>query len=298
MYETDVTNISPLSKQISLKEILLDYNQISDISPLSKLIKLRKLNLENNQISNISPLSKLINLKEILLEDNQISDISPLSKLINLETIWISNNQISDISILSNLVNSIDIEFDDNQVKNIKPIINLRKLKSIHFSNNPLEFPPIEIAEQGIGAIKNYFSQIQKVNEADYLFEAKLILLGEERAGKSTIAKALIQENFKINLFEQSTEGIEILKWSIPKALTNTDKNFHFNIWDFGGQEIYHTTHQFFLTRRSLYLFISEARKDLRFDDFYYWLNIINSLAEDSPIIVIQNKCEQSSLDT
>jgi len=28
------------------------------------------------------------------------------------------------------------------------------------------------------------------------------------------------------------------------------------NIWDFGGQEIYHATHQFFLTHRSLYLLL------------------------------------------
>ncbi|WP_347242416.1 hypothetical protein [Nostoc sp. FACHB-888] len=29
-------------------------------------------------------------------------------------------------------------------------------------------------------------------------------------------------------------------------------REFRVNIWDFGGQEIYHATHQFFLTRRSL----------------------------------------------
>jgi GTPase SAR1 family protein len=32
------------------------------------------------------------------------------------------------------------------------------------------------------------------------------------------------------------------------------DKTFRVNIWDFGGQEIYHQTHQFFLSKRSLYL--------------------------------------------
>jgi hypothetical protein len=32
-------------------------------------------------------------------------------------------------------------------------------------------------------------------------------------------------------------------------------------IWDFGGQEIQHSTHQFFLTTRSLYLLVVDARK-------------------------------------
>ena len=33
-------------------------------------------------------------------------------------------------------------------------------------------------------------------------------------------------------------------------------------MWDFGGQEIYHATHQFFLTRRSLYVLVDDTRKD------------------------------------
>lgn len=127
----------------------------------------------------------------------------------------------------------------------------------------------------------------------DNLFEAKLILVGEERAGKSTIARALSELDFKIDLNEESTKGIEIIKWILPKSNCNTDKDFRFNIWDFGGQEIYHATHQFFLTKRSLYLFVTEARKDLRFDDFYYWLNIINTLSGNSPIIIVQNKADQ-----
>lgn len=70
-------------------------------------------------------------------------------------------------------------------------------------------------------------------------------------------------------------------------------KDFTFNIWDFGGQDIYHSTHQYFLTRRSFYLFITEARKDLRFDEFNYWLHIINTLAPGCPVLVVQNKADQ-----
>ncbi len=130
------------------------------------------------------------------------------------------------------------------------------------------------------------------------MFEAKLILVGEARAGKSTIAEALSKADFKFDLNKKSTEGIDVLKWFIPHKEVKTDKDFRFNIWDFGGQEIYHATHQFFLTKRSLYLFVTEARKDLRFDDFYYWLNLINTLAGNSPVILVQNKADQPNQDT
>jgi GTPase SAR1 family protein len=54
-----------------------------------------------------------------------------------------------------------------------------------------------------------------------------------------------------------------------PKALSDpvglhqpNGKNFRVNIWDFGGQEIYHQTHQFFLTERSLYALVADTRTE------------------------------------
>ena len=42
---------------------------------------------------------------------------------------------------------------------------------------------------------------------------------------------------------------------SWPIVLSN-DERVRLNVWDFGGQEIMHATHQFFLTTRSLYLVV------------------------------------------
>jgi internalin A len=42
--------------------------------------------------------------------------------------------------------------------------------------------------------------------------------------------------------------------------LPNSQDQAHLNVWDFGGQEIMHATHQFFLTRRSLYLLVLSGR--------------------------------------
>jgi hypothetical protein len=63
---------------------------------------------------------------------------------------------------------------------------------------------------------------------------------------------------------------------------------FQINIWDFGGQEIYHATHQFFLTKRSLYALVADTRKDDT--DFYYWLNIVELLSDNSPLLIIKNE--------
>lgn len=70
------------------------------------------------------------------------------------------------------------------------------------------------------------------------------------------------------------------------------EKPIKINLWDFGGQEIYHSTHQFFLTKRSIYIFVWEPRKDNNEDDFEYWLNVIKLLSVESPVIVVMNKSD------
>lgn len=34
------------------------------------------------------------------------------------------------------------------------------------------------------------------------------------------------------------------------------DGSISFRAWDFAGQDLYHTTHQFFLSKRSIYLLV------------------------------------------
>ncbi|MCP4752671.1 MAG: GTP-binding protein, partial [Proteobacteria bacterium] len=47
---------------------------------------------------------------------------------------------------------------------------------------------------------------------------------------------------------------------------------------------------QFFLTRRSLYVFVWEARQEYHDLGFYYWLNVVGLLSANSPVIVVMNK--------
>ena len=63
------------------------------------------------------------------------------------------------------------------------------------------------------------------------------------------------------------------------------------NIWDFGGQEIYHATHQFFLTKRSLYTLVADTREQNI--DFYYWLNVVELLSSNSPLLIVKNEKQE-----
>ncbi len=156
-------------------------------------------------------------------------------------------------------------------------------MTGLNLNGNPLETPPIEIAQKGIEAIREYIRQ-EKEEGIDYIYEAKLLIVGEGGAGKTTLANKIQNSNYQLR-DEDTTKGIEVYQWNF---LTKNQHNFQVNIWDFGGQEIYHATHQFFLTKRSLYILVADTRKEDT--DFYYWLNVAELLSDNSPLLIIKNE--------
>ena len=93
-----------------------------------------------------------------------------------------------------------------------------------------------------------------------------------------------------------STEGIDILSWSVAAPIPEQE-NIQLNVWDFGGQEIYHATHQFFLTKRSVYLLVWNARKTKDYEHIHYWLHTIEAFGENSPVILVLSKCKERDDD-
>lgn len=70
------------------------------------------------------------------------------------------------------------------------------------------------------------------------------------------------------------------------------------NLWDFGGQEIYHATHRLFLADDSVYLLLwaedTEEHPDETRHPVSYWLDAIHDLARKSPIILVKNQIDRS----
>jgi internalin A len=124
----------------------------------------------------------------------------------------------------------------------------------------------------------------QEESEKFPLHEVKVLIVGDGGAGKTSLVKQLFGEQFDKHEFQ--THGINIRSWNAVRGNTYTKVN----LWDFGGQEIMHATHQFFLSKRSLYILVLDGRKDEKTE---YWLKHIESFGGNSPILVVLNKIDE-----
>ncbi len=229
-----------------------------------------------------------------------------VQSLSNLEVIDVGNNRIEKVpEWIGNLKKLKIIGLDGNLLKKLpKQITHLSQLEIIYLSNNDLEELPEGLQNLPISSIKlddnprlglpasilerpsqeilRYYFESRK-EDGQPLLELKLLLVGRGKAGKTTIIKRLADE--KINENESETHSISIreLMLECPKGQVRT------RAWDFGGQEILHSTHQFFLTERSLYLLVLEPRTGLAQRDAEYWLKLIESQGGGSPVIVALN---------
>ncbi len=209
-------------------------------------------------------LGELANLKILNIFDNKLPNLpKEIGRLTNLQTFFLREYKLTELPA---------------------EICNLRELKKFMIDINPLERPPLEVAVKGMEAIRKYFRQIE-AEGTDQLFEAKLLIVGEPGAGKTSFANKIIDPQYQLREDEGSTQGIDVHTWEFKQ---DNDRTFRVNLWDFGGQEIYKATHQFFLTKRSLYALVADSRKEDT--DFYYWLNVVELLSDNSPLLIILNE--------
>jgi len=312
-----IQNIKPIQNLNNLTHLYLPDNQIQDIKPIQNFNKLTNLALRRNQIQNINPIQNLDNLTKLDLSYNQIQDIKPIQNLDNLIRLGLSKNKIQDIKPIQNLNKLTQLTLSGNQILSIKPIQNLNKLIKLdirdnqiqdipriffevplnpkpksEYSNegliweyNPLKSPPPEILVQGREAVLAYFDSLEN-QEARPLNEVKIILVGDGAAGKTSLSKALRGVPYNAN--EKQTHGINIDPWAIQFE----KENINTYLWDFGGQEIMHATHTFFLTQRSIYVLVLDSRQDGGKPE--YWLDHINTYGGNSPVIVVLNKQDEN----
>ncbi|MBX9719512.1 MAG: 50S ribosome-binding GTPase, partial [Microbacteriaceae bacterium] len=112
----------------------------------------------------------------------------------------------------------------------------------------------------------------------------KLVLVGSEGAGKSTLIKRICDPSCSREALQHnaSTNGIDIRMW-------NVDEHVRLRCFDFAGQQLFHGTHEFFLSERAIYLVVfSVINPESYTSRIRYWLKTISAFhASTTPIAFV-----------
>jgi internalin A len=291
MGNTDIV-VSRIEIALSKDQIDLSNLQLEEVpEQLRSLINLKRINISSNHIKSLPDwFQEMSKLETLDLRNCQIESLcNGFEKLHNLTNVYLRNNNLSEVPLQFQFMPNLKVVFlGNNKIEKFPDWF--FQIESVSIDGNPIIDPPVEVYHRGTQAVINYFKEREK--GSDILNEAKLLIVGEPGAGKTTLMNKIINEDFPMTLYLPSTKGIEIQTFYFQ---TEKDNNFRVNIWDFGGQEIYHATHQFFLTKRSLYILLSDNRAEDT--DFNYWLRTIELLSDNSPIIIIQNEKQDRKKD-
>lgn len=291
--DNKLTNADILKDLTSLTSLDLSRNSLTDVDFLKYLKRLTFLGLDGNSLTDVNFLKNLTGLTNLFLSENKLTNVVILENLRELTSLVLNNNNLTNVDFLKKLKGLIKLGLNGNKLTDVSVLIELNNLKYLSLSGNELPFPDEIIADSYrpqkiLDYLKEYYKE-KSQGSLRRLNEARLVVVGEANVGKTCVINRLIDKQF---IPTDSTHGIQIRKWK--DILLENGEKVQMNVWDFGGQEIMHSTHQFFFSNRTVYLLVVNARENEDAGTTEEWLRRIQNLSKDSPVFIVGNKIDQN----
>ncbi|EAL14527.1 Rab family protein, putative [Bacillus cereus G9241] len=227
-----IESIHPIGQLENINMLFLRDNKISDLTPLSKIKKIKTLDLIGNNIKDIQPLFTLSTMKQLYLANNQISDLTGIDRLNNVKLLWIGNNKINNVESISKMSNLIELEISDSEIKDISPLSQLGNLQMLNLEENYIsDISPLStltnLHEVNLGA--NEISDVRPVEEL-----GKRISIDIQRQ-KIFLNEASVDEEIKIPVYNLKGEPLQNINLQSEGATLNNG----FIKWNSPGEKIY-----------------------------------------------------------
>jgi internalin A len=247
---------------------------------LAGLTALQKLDCSNTQVTDLAPLAGLTALQTLDCSSTEVADLAPLAELTALQTLNCSRCPLRSLPA----------------VIRDKPSLRKLMLFESHVPGIPREVLSQHYEENCLAAVRAHFADLAV--EAAVLPDVRLLMIGNGRVGKTQIARWLAGDSFEEDW--NSTHGIQVSGVPLP-----SDARTGLQIWDFGGQDIYHGTHALFLRNPAVLVVVwAEEEEKLagyehgglmfRNHPLAYWIEMVRHLTDPhSPVLILQNKCDR-----
>ncbi|XP_019617338.1 PREDICTED: leucine-rich repeat serine/threonine-protein kinase 1-like [Branchiostoma belcheri] len=244
---------------------------------------------------------------------DQLTNLHPLYP--KLSTLNVSNNRIKVIPADMGLYQDLTMLYisDNKDIRTLPMELGkLEKLWDFRANGMELEEPLQGLQIRSTRHLIGYLRSI--LDQSRPYCRMKLMLVGLQGVGKTSLLHEMRREGTgsyqemaikgwasRMNYFRNdqktrkgqniSTVGVDVADWTYVKKVKKRPCELGevtFSTWDFGGQREYYATHQYFLSKRSLYLAcwkITDGEKGI--EDLQQWLINIQARAPDSPVIIV-----------
>lgn len=299
----------------NMLELYASHNAIKYIDPnIAQMKSLTLLDLACNRLDSIPhELFLLQKLKVLDLSSNKISAIpSDIGRLSELQKLYLDDNSIETLPFNLFMLEKLSVlHLQNNQLRKLPPTLaSMNNLSDIKLDNNPYlaNTIPKPVLMGSASILKNFLEESNLRGERCY--RTKLMIVGQENVGKTSLLKCLVEYNKYAktggNLTQRkktnshkgqisgkplSTDGIDIhnifYETEVDIDGVTEKKDITFNVWDFAGQEVYYTTHSFFLTDRSVFVIVFNLLLGADNCRVEYWLNSVKARSPNSPILLV-----------
>lgn len=287
---------------------------ISVPSNISVLENLCLLDLRSNQLKIVpSCLLELPSLRELKLSGNKITELpkecnwSP-----SLRLLYLSDNSLQTLPIRMAEAKLSTLHLAQNNLYEVPPCVcEIITLESLDLSGNPrltqlpqqmgrlrnilflklenleqLTDPPDEIKQDGVKTIMYLRNTLRNSKPC---YTVKLMLVGRAGQGKTTLMHRL-RRDYTYNQ-NTATNGIDIDEFRYSRnafGIFNSFAEYTFQVWDFGGQEEFYTTHQCFLSTLALYLLVWNLEEgESGIEMLRGWLDNIFATTSTTNLIIV-----------
>ena len=326
---TIVNDLEPLRDLTSLRFIDCSATQVSDLEALQGLKNLQFLFCGGTKVSELKALRRLTSLISLDCSHTQLSesDLEPLQGIATLLRLTCNATLVSKLEQLRCFASLQILDCSSTQVSDLEPIVDLQTLHTLYIRNLKIsEFPrkllfseklhtldlkganipgiPEEALYSDEGGFYNCLPAL-RAHVLDLEVEAipinsvKILVLGNGGVGKTQLCRHLAVEPFDPTVL--TTHGIALR--TIAPASEGDVTQY---LWDFGGQDIYHSAHTLFMRTAAVFVVLwtpeqeAMVASDNDNDDplerrhpLTYWLEYVRTLGRpDSPVLVVQSQCD------
>ena len=318
------SNLGPvlcLGRLPRLRYLNINNTEVMHLDIWEPLERLENLQAARCGLKDLEFLRFVPNLQNLAVTGCRISQLPSLEQFQKLKVLRLAENPIYSLdyvvfppSLTSISLRRLPIRKVPDQIRELKNLdgLNLTRLdleelpewlpelgldfhhsdfgSGINLQGTKIDGVDMTIFDQPRETILQWFED-RKAKDGTDLNEVKVIFLGDGESGKTHTIARLLEDGAAVDFHEDSTPGIVIKN----RDYDLEDRRVQVHYWDFGGQEILHSMHRIFLTGRTLYVVLLNARDNTQNDRARYWLHNIRSFANEAPVLLVLNKMDQNS---